>query len=195
VSIDTTSADVARAALAAGARVVNDVSCAASETLLEETARAGADYVLMHTRGDGAVTGDNVAYTDVVAEVLDELRGGMARAMACGIAPERIWLDPGIGFAKTPSQSLTLLAATGALVATGQRVLVGPSRKAFIAATAPRPDGSAPTPAERQPGTDAALAAAVLGGATAVRVHDVPASYQSVRVAAGIVAAGAGARL
>ncbi|MDD9965818.1 MAG: dihydropteroate synthase [Myxococcales bacterium] len=192
VSIDTTSAEVAEAALGAGARYLNDVSCGADDVLLRVAAKFGADYVLMHTRGDGAVAGQHIVYADVVSDVLSELQDGVARAQACGVARERIWLDPGIGFAKTPAQSLRLLAATAELSGLGQPVLVGPSRKAFIAATAPRPDGSIPGPGDRQPGTDAALAAAVLGGATAIRVHDVEASFQSLRVAAGIHAARAG---
>lgn len=182
VSIDTTEVRVAEAAVKCGARVVNDVSCARSEALLRFVGESGVDYVLMHTRGDGATTPGNTRYDDCVQDVVAELQRALARLDASGVPPERVWLDPGLGFAKTAEQSLSLLAATGELVALGHRVLVGPSRKAFIAAAAPRPGGTLP-PTARQPGTDAAVAAAVLAGASAVRVHDVAAGYQAARVA------------
>ncbi len=101
-----------------------------------------------------------------------------------------IWIDPGIGFAKTAEQSAVLLAHIGAFVDTGQRVLVGPSRKSFLARLAPRPDGSLPPPAERVGGTAAAVTLAVLGGAHATRVHDVAAMRQAVRVAEAVRRAG-----
>jgi dihydropteroate synthase len=186
VSVDTVKADVAAAAIDAGARIVNDVSMGASSALLELVASRGVDLVLMHTRGRGEVAGEHVRYDDVVADVLRELSAACARAEGLGVARSRIWIDPGIGFSKTAAQSVALLARTDALVATGRPVLVGPSRKAFIGATAPRPDGSAPAPAEREPGTLAAVTAAILGGARAVRVHDVRAAWQAVRVAEAI---------
>lgn len=186
ISVDTTSPRVADAALRAGARVVNDVSGAARDELLRVVASHGADYVLMHTRGRGEVRPPNTDYVDVVAEVRGELLRAVERAEQAGVARARIWLDPGIGFAKTPRQSLRLLAATAAFCELGMRVLVGASRKGFIAECAPRPDGGRPAPDEREPGTAAAVAAAVLGGAQAVRVHDVAATRQALLVANAI---------
>lgn len=186
VSIDTVKPEVARAALAAGARIVNDVSCGASHELLEVAAEHGAEYVLMHTRGAGEATPENTAYADVVLEVRQELLAAAERAVAAGVARDKLWLDPGIGFAKTAEQSAALLAGLSVLVASGNRVLCGPSRKGFIAELAPRPSGDRPAPFEREPGTLAAVTAAVLHGALAVRVHDVAAARQAVLVAEAI---------
>ena len=186
VSIDTTQAEVARAALDAGARIVNDVSCAASQPLLEAAAARRADYVIMHTRGAGEVEPPNTDYGDVVADVLGELRAAADRALAAGIARDRLWLDPGLGFAKTAAQSVTLLGGLTAFATTGLRVLCGPSRKGFIAEIAPRASGVRPPPAEREPGTLAAVTAAVLQGVHAVRVHDVAAARQAVLLAEAI---------
>jgi dihydropteroate synthase len=133
----------------------------------------------------------NTLYDDVVADVLAELLAAAERAQRAGIARERLWIDPGIGFAKTAEQSLRLLAHTAELVASGFRVLVGPSRKGFIAQTAPLPSGAKPEPLQREAGTAAALTIAVLGGAHAVRVHDAAGGRQAVRVAEALRAAGA----
>lgn len=186
VSIDTTKAAVACVAIDAGAVIVNDVSCAASNELLGVVAERGVEYVLMHSRGSGAVEVPNTAYEDVVAEVLVELHQAAARAARSGISRDRLWLDPGLGFAKTAAQSMTLLARTDALVATGLRVLCGPSRKGFIAEYAPFPEGARPSASEREPGTLAAITIAVLQGARAVRVHDVRAARQAVLVAEAV---------
>lgn len=183
ISVDTTRPEVALCALEAGATIVNDVSGGADQGLLDVVARSSAELVLMHTRGDGSVTRDNTRYTDVVADVGNELAAAVARAMEVGVERGRIWLDPGIGFAKTAEQSSALLGATAQLANLGHRLLVGPSRKAFIAAAAPNADGSSPGPLEREHGTAAAVAAAVLGGAHAVRVHAVAPMRQAVRVA------------
>jgi len=183
VSVDTVKAEVAARAVEAGATIVNDVSCGASEELLRVVATARAELVLMHTRGRGEVIASQTRYVDVVDEVRQELLSALERAYAVGVPRERIWIDPGIGFAKTADQSLALLAHIDALVATGQRVLVGPSRKAFIADAAPALDGSKPPPSDRLGGTAAAVTAAVLGGAHAVRVHDVAIGRQAALVA------------
>ncbi len=183
VSIDTVKPEVAREALKAGAQIVNDVSCARSIPLLEAVAEAGAELVIMHSRGRGERSGDNVVYGDVVRDVCAELEAAVGRAVALGIAPADIWLDPGIGFAKTARQSLSLIAHTSALVGLGHRVLVGPSRKSFIAEIAPDVNGQLPGPDARQGGSAAAITAAVLGGCHAVRVHDVRLMRQAVRVA------------
>jgi dihydropteroate synthase len=183
VSIDTTRASVASAAIDAGARIVNDVSCGGSPELLELVAQRGVEYVVMHTRGSGEVEPPNTSYDDVVREVVSELLGAVDRARRAGIAREQLWIDAGLGFAKTAHQSLALLARTDALAATGLRVLCGPSRKGFLAELAPDPRGLRPAPTEREPGTVAAVTAAVLGGASAVRVHDVRSGRQAVLLA------------
>jgi dihydropteroate synthase len=188
--VDTVHAQVAEAALDAGAVIVNDVSFAASSELLRVVARRSADYVLMHTRGKGEVTAPNTDYIDVVTEVRAEMLARVRHVESHGIERRRIWLDPGLGFAKTSHQSLLLLAHLGRLCDTGLRVLAGPSRKGFIAESAPAPDGLPPPPAEREGGTAAAVAAAVLAGARAVRVHDVALMRQAVRVAQALRAAG-----
>jgi dihydropteroate synthase len=179
VSIDTTKPEVAQQACALGARYVNDVSCGRTPELLEQVAQAGAELVLMHNRGQGERSGDNVRYVDVVDEVRSELLAAVERAVKAGVARSRVWIDPGIGFAKTARQSIALLARTDVLVATGQRVLVGPSRKSFIAELAKDPRGEAPSALERLGGTAATVATAVLLGAQAVRVHDVAEMRQA----------------
>ncbi|MFI5306744.1 MAG: dihydropteroate synthase [Polyangiales bacterium] len=183
VSIDTRQAEVAAAALDAGACIVNDVSCGASRELLAVAAERGARYVLMHTRGDGAVEPPNTEYADVVGEVVAELLAAVARAEASGIHRARLLIDPGLGFAKTARQSARVLGRIDALVATGLPVLCGPSRKGFIAELAPAASGERPPPRGREPGTLAAVTAAVLQGASAVRVHDVAAGRQAARLA------------
>jgi dihydropteroate synthase len=190
-------AEVAAACLEAGASIVNDVSCGQSAALLQVAARRGAELVLMHTRGDGAVAPPHTDYRDLLAEVRDELSAAAERAQRQGVARERIWIDPGLGFAKTAAQSVELLAGLELLVATGLPVLVGASRKGFIGQTAPDPGGAVPGPTERAGGTAAAVTAAVLAGAAAVRVHDVAPMRQAVLVARAIrqrtAAAGAAA--
>lgn len=181
VSIDTVKPGVARRALDAGARIVNDVSCASSLELLGAVAEAGAEYVVMHNRGRGEVGGDNVVYADLVSDVVRALGDAVHRALELGVSREAIWLDPGLGFAKTPRQSLALLAHLDELVALGHPVLVGPSRKLFVAAAAPDAGGAAPSANERLGGTAAAAALAVLAGVRAVRAHDVREVRQAVR--------------
>ena len=183
VSIDTTKAEVARAALEAGACIVNDVSGGRSAHLLDVTAAAGAELVLMHNRHDGQTDTHNTGYGQVVPEVIAELMGSVERAEAQGVSRDRIWLDPGIGFAKNAEQSVTLLAHTASFVDTGFRVLVGPSRKSFIATLATPPGSPRPGPEERVGGTAAAVTMAVLAGAHGVRVHDVRVMTQAVRIA------------
>jgi dihydropteroate synthase len=189
ISIDTTSAEVAAAALEAGATIVNDVSMGASDALVREVGRRGAALVLMHTRGKGEVAGANVAYTDVVADVLAELGQAVARAEALGVARDRLWIDPGLGFAKTEAQSTTLLAHTRALGALGLPVLVGASRKGFLGALTAR-RGEKPAPDQRVGASVAAACIAAQGGAAAVRVHDVRETVQALAVLAAVHRAG-----
>lgn len=180
LSIDTYKASTARAALAAGATVVNDVSGGLLDpALLDETAAAGAAVVLGHLRGKPASMMEAVAFTDVVGEVTNELgeRVEAARRAGCG----EIWVDPGIGFGKRLEHNLALLRGLPALVAAlGVPVMVGVSRKAFLGELTGRAAG------ERVFGTAAAVTVAVRGGARAVRVHDVAAMRDVVLVADAI---------
>jgi dihydropteroate synthase len=180
ISIDTRKGAVARAALAAGADLVNDVTALSDPDLGRAAAEAGAPVVLMHMRGTPADMQTHAVYGDVAREVARELEAALARAEAAGIARERTILDPGIGFAKTPEQSVELLARVGELRALGRPILVGPSRKSFIGKLT---GASAP---ERLPGTLAAVAACVLAGVELLRVHDVAAARQAAIVARAI---------
>jgi len=168
--------------LAAGATIVNDVRCAENPALAEVAAAAGADYVIMHNRGRGEVRSPNSDYDDVVREVLDELLLAAERVERAGVPRAAVWLDPGLGFAKTALQSAALLSSLGRFRKTGYRVLVGPSRKSFIAELAPNPGGEPPAPDDRLGGTAAAVAMCVAAGVDAVRVHDVHVMRQLVRV-------------
>ena len=180
LSVDTYKASTAAAALAAGAVLVNDVSGLRYEPALADVvASTGAAIVLMHTRGRSRQMYDQASYHDVVAEVQDELRESMAFATTAGIAAECIILDPGIGFAKASAHSYEALARLDEYADLGRPLLVGPSRKSFLA-TALR--GSAPA-ADRDWATAAAVASAVLSGVHIVRVHAVREMLQVVRVA------------
>jgi len=183
ISIDTRRASVARAALAAGADLVNDVSGLADPEMGEVVAAAGVPLVLMHMRGTPADMQGRAVYADLLAEVAAELRAALARAAAAGVPAERIILDPGLGFAKTPEQSVELLARVGELRALGRPLLVGPSRKRFIGHLTGAPVE------DRLPGTLAAVAACVLAGVELLRVHEVAPAVQAARVAAALRAA------
>ena len=180
ISIDTYKASIAEAALGAGAALVNDVSGLRYEPALADVvARSGAPIVLMHTRGRSQQMYEQASYTDVVGEVLDELRESMAFATTSGIAAEGIILDPGLGFAKDAAQSCEVLARFDEFAELGRPLLAGPSRKSFIT----RAVGARVPPAERDWATAAAVTAAVLAGAHIVRVHAVRQMLQVVRVA------------
>ncbi|RME24973.1 MAG: dihydropteroate synthase [Deltaproteobacteria bacterium] len=178
VSVDTRKAVVAARALAVGARIINDVSAMDDPEMPAVSADADA-IVLMHMRGTPATMTRLTDYDDVVTEVRDHLLRRAERARA-----PQVWLDPGIGFAKTAAQSLALLRGLPDLVATGYPVMVGASRKSFIGATLGLPD-----PADRLPGSLAAAAAACMAGARALRVHDVRPTRQVVEMMAAIAAA------
>lgn len=177
VSVDTRKEAVARAAVAAGAQMVNDVSA----SLGPVAAELGVAWVAMHAQGEPATMQLDPRYDDVVTEVRDHLVARAAEALAAG-APE-VWIDPGIGFGKTAAHNLTLLAHLEALVATGHPVLVGTSRKAFLGLLLGRADGAAePVPAhDRLEGSLATAAWAVAQGARMVRVHDVAATVECLR--------------
>lgn len=171
VSVDTRHASTAEATLAAGAWMINDVSGGDDPDLLRVCARAGAPLVLMHMRGTPATMRDRCDYQDVVAEVWAELAEKAARASAAGVAD--VWLDPGIGFAKTAAQSLALLRALRGR--DNRRVLVGASRKSFLASVA-----DAPTPADRLEGSLAVAIHCATTGVGMVRVHDVAATRRAL---------------
>jgi dihydropteroate synthase len=180
ISVDTYKADVARAALAAGASIVNDVSGLRYEPgLARVVADAGAALVLMHTRGRSKAMYEHADYIDVVEDVSAELRESVACATGAGVARDRIVVDPGIGFAKRPPDSYGVLARLSEIASALDRPIVaGPSRKSFLRDAL---DGR-PAP-ERDWGTAAAVTAAVLAGAHIVRVHAVAEMAQVVRVA------------
>jgi len=186
VSIDTSKAEVARAAISAGAAMVNDVRGLADPSLARLVAESGVPVVLMHMRGSPRDMQARAAYRQVVPEVRAELASALVAAVRLGVAKERIVLDPGLGFAKTAEQSLELLARLGDLHSLGRPLLVGPSRKSFLAAA------SGASVEERLPATLAAVTAAVLSGAAFVRVHDVAAARQAARLAAALRQAGGG---
>jgi dihydropteroate synthase len=180
VSIDTYKAATAEAALGVGASIVNDVSGLRYDPALADVAaRYRASVVLMHTRGRSKEMYQQASYHDVVAEILDELRESMAFAAKAGIAADRIILDPGLGFAKEAAHSYEALARLDEFAELGRPLLVGPSRKSFLA----RPVGGQVPAAERDWATAAAAAAAVLAGAHIVRVHAVREMIHVVRVA------------
>jgi dihydropteroate synthase len=180
ISVDTYKADVAHAAMAEGAAIINDISGLRYDPALAETAAAGgAALVLMHTRGRPKVMYQEAVYDDVIAEVAAELRESVATAQSGGVGRDRLIVDPGIGFAKQAAHSYGVLAHLSQLAdALELPLLVGPSRKSFMRDAL---DGRPPV--ERDWGTAAAVSAAVLAGAHIVRVHAVAAMVQVVRVA------------
>lgn len=178
LSVDTRSAAVAARALEWGAHVVNDVSALGDPDMAGVVAPSGAGLVLMHMRGTPATMQGDLRYDDVVAEVGAHLKKRMAVATAAGIAAERIALDPGIGFGKSAEQSLRLLARSDDLAALGRPLLVGASRKSFLA----RLLGDAPTDRRLEASLAAATLAAFLG-ARILRAHDVAETVRAVKVA------------
>lgn len=186
LSVDTYKAAVASRALDAGAGLVNDISALRYDPALTGVvARTGAALILMHNRGRSREMYRDAHYDDVVGEVSGELLAQASAALEAGVARERLILDPGIGFAKQAADSLTLLARLPALLEMGYPLLVGPSRKSFLRV----PLGER-APADREWGTAAAVAAAVLGGAHIVRVHAVKEMADVVRTADALREAG-----
>jgi len=184
LSVDTRHAGVARAALAAGADIVNDVSALGDPEMASVVAAAGCPLVLMHARGALPTMQSGIRFRDVVAEVREELRARVEAAVAAGVPRERLLVDPGIGFGKTAAQSALLVARLDALASLGLPVMLGASRKSFIGEITGAAVG------ERLPGS---LAAAIWGarcGAAVLRVHDVAATRQALAVWAELSAAG-----
>jgi dihydropteroate synthase len=185
ISVDTRKPEVAEAALAAGACIVNDVAGGRSEGMFEVVREAGAGMVLMHMLGEPKTMQEASHYDDVVAEVKGYLRERIEAAELAGIDPEALCVDPGIGFGKNLEHNLALLRGLGALADLGRPVLVGPSRKRFIGSILDLPER------ERVEGTAGAVAWAVAHGANLVRVHDVKEIVRVVRVVDAIARAGA----
>lgn len=187
ISIDTRKASVARAAVDAGASIVNDTGGEdADPEIPTVAAETGAGVVFMHSRGTPATMRTLTDYDDVVTDVGRFLRDAARRLEAAGVARESIVLDPGFGFAKTPRQNLELLDRLDEIVALGYPVLAGTSRKSFIGAVLDLPES------ERLEGTAATVAWALARGAAIVRVHDVVELERVVRMCAAIRDRGAG---
>jgi dihydropteroate synthase len=180
VSIDTAKAGVARAALDAGAVIVNDVTAFRREPgIARLVAERGAGCVLMHMLGEPRTMQEDPRYGDVVSEVKAFLEERLRFAVSEGVAEERIWLDPGIGFGKTVEHNLELLRRLDEIVAIGRPVVIGTSRKSFLGKlTGGRPEG------ERLPGTIATNVIALERGASVFRVHDVAQVRDALAVAA-----------
>ena len=178
ISVDTRKGEVAREVLGAGADLINDVGGLSDPELVRAVAASGCPVVIMHSRGELSSMQTNISFVDVVREVRDELLERSRIAQAAGIDRSCIVLDPGIGFGKTAKQNLSLLRGTDRLAETGFPVLVGASRKSFLAETAD--DDSAP--GERLGGSLAAADWSARLGAAILRVHDVAATVQYLRV-------------
>lgn len=187
VSVDTMRAAVAEAALDAGAALVNDVSGGrADPAMVPLVAERDAPLVLMHWRGHSDRMQDLTHYDDVVADVLHELRDRIDDALAAGVDAERIVVDPGLGFSKTGAQNWTVLGDLAAFVGLGHPVLVAASRKRFLGELLADPDGTLRPTEGRESATLALTTLAALHGAWAVRVHEVAASVDAVRVVARV---------
>jgi dihydropteroate synthase len=185
VSVDTMRAEVAEAALQAGAAVVNDVSGGlADPAILRVVAEHDAAYVAMHWRGHADTMQQQASYADVVGEVRDELRQRVDAAVAAGVAPDRIAVDPGLGFAKTADHNWALLRHLPDLDTLGLPVLVGSSRKSFLGALLADEDGRPRPVLDREDANVALTTLAGLLGVWAVRVHEVRASVDALKVVA-----------
>src|SRR4051812_15517611 len=184
VSIDTAKAGVARAALDAGAEIVNDVTAfRASPDMAGLVADRGAGCVLMHMLGEPRTMQDDPRYDDVVSEVRAFLEERLAFAVEEGVPEDRVWLDPGIGFGKTIDHNLELIRRLDEIVAIGRPVVVGTSRKSFLGKLTGRPER------ERVAATVATNVMALERGATVFRVHDVAPNRDALAVAAATVTA------
>lgn len=187
ISTDTMKPEVARAAVSAGATIWNDVTALSFASDSAETAaELGCGVVLMHMQGEPQTMQADPVYGDVVAEVIDRLIENAARVMSAGVARERIWLDPGLGFGKTTDHNLSLTTHLDQFAATGFPILYGASRKRMIQTL----DPSAVDPLDRLGGSLALALEAARRGAAVVRVHDVRATVQALKIQAAIDAAG-----
>ncbi|GAA2987810.1 dihydropteroate synthase [Actinokineospora diospyrosa] len=190
VSVDTTRAKVAEAAIAAGAVVINDVSGGlADPDMARVAADSGVPWILMHWRGHSRDMDALAEYTDVVAEVRAELLARVDAALTAGVAERAIAIDPGIGFAKNSDHNWALLRDLGALLDLGFPVLLGVSRKRFLGKLLAEGDGTPRPPRGREDATAAVSAIAAAAGVWGVRVHDVRRSLDAVAVAAAMTGA------
>ncbi|RBY74413.1 dihydropteroate synthase [Geodermatophilus sp. TF02-6] len=189
VSVDTTRAEVAEAALQAGATLVNDVSGGlADEGMARLVAEAGVPWVLMHWRGHSREMYAAARYGDVVTEVCAELTARVEDVVTAGVAPEQLVLDPGLGFAKRAEHNWRLLAGLDRVVGLGLPVLVGASRKSFLGRLLADTDGEQRPAEQRDAATLATTVLAAEAGAWGVRVHDAAASVDAVRTVAAVQA-------
>jgi dihydropteroate synthase len=188
VSVDTSKPDVMRAAIAAGASLVNDVKALRAPGALEAAASTGAAVCLMHMQGEPRTMQAAPAYGDVVAEVRQFLADRVQACLAAGIGRERLCVDPGIGFGKRPEHNLALLAAIDRLADPDLPVLIGVSRKSLVGIITGRP------PEARLAGSVAFAALAVMGGAAIIRAHDVAETVDAVKVASALKRAASGGR-
>ena len=193
MSVDTLNPETARAAVAAGAHIINDVAgMSLRDDMIETVAELGVPYILMHSRGTSLTMDAQAVYTDVAAEVFKELFTLRERLITGGVAPEQIILDPGPGFAKQGEQNWQILGGLQALAAEGHRVLVAGSRKRFIARLLKEQDAAASglpleqvterTATERDVASAALSVMAAEAGAWAVRVHNVQATADALAV-------------
>jgi dihydropteroate synthase len=189
VSVDTMRAEVADAALAAGAALVNDVSGGLADPAMAGlVAEAGVPFVAMHWRAPSAEMESRAVYDDVVIDVSAELATRLEQLVEAGVDPQQVVLDPGLGFAKNAVHNWALLADLDALHALGRPLLLGASRKRFLGSLLAGPDGD-PVPVEARDAATAAISTlAALSGVWCVRVHEVRSSVDAVRVAEAILA-------
>jgi dihydropteroate synthase len=190
ISVDTTKASVARAALDAGAAIVNDISALRFDSLIaDEVAKTGAGLVLMHSRGTPGALHGLPPVADIMEEVTGSLRSSVALAEQRGVKRESIVIDPGIGFGKSQEQNLELIAKLDQLIAAFPDfpLLIGTSRKSFIGRILADNNGNPAPVEERFHGSMATLVAAVLKGAHIVRVHDVKAAVEAAQVVSAII--------
>nr|WP_062336908.1 dihydropteroate synthase [Herbidospora sakaeratensis] len=185
VSVDTMRAEVAEVAVAAGARLVNDVSGGLADPVMPRVvAASGVAYVVMHWRGHSRDMESRAIYSDVVTEVSEELRKRVDSVLAEGVREEQLILDPGLGFSKQADHNWTLLAGLDRLRELGRPLIIGASRKRFLGRLLAGPDGEPRPFAENDDATLAVTALAARDGAWCVRVHDVRPNADAVRVAA-----------
>jgi len=183
LSVDTRKAEVARRALQCGADLINDVAALADPDMAQVVSESGCPVILMHSRGEIRSMQRDIRFHDVVDEVRDELSQAMRLALESGIAREQVLVDPGIGFGKTGEQNMQLIRRLDVLAELGRPIVLGASRKSFIASVSPAPAD------QRLGGSLAAAAWAARGGGAILRVHDVAPTAQFLRLSGAIAEA------